>query len=197
MAGKPNYYFFVAAVITSEKERDRFRNLFNDMFPDKPEMIRRDYVHQQNAVSTFSFISDSIINWESISKFRDEVLDSSEATVLEVVSNCPELPPIEIEGWKPSAPKPSFCFSITALNNFKWSWMDWFRPSPQEVLIKRIEDQFFHFEEFGRYSCGMNLSGHRISFHLESPDPIEEGEKKKVIEMFKSPNITILSTFEN
>lgn len=194
---KPNYYFFLAAVITPQAERERFRKLFGDKFPDSPKMIRRSYTFQQNGVSTFSFVSNEIINWGSISNFRDEILDSSEATLLEALSNCPELPPIKFEGWEPSPPRPTYVYVITVLTNFKWSWVDLFRPSPLEVLIKKIEDKFFHLEEFGRYSCGLNTGGRRISFHLESPEPIEESEKKKINEMFKNPNISILTIFEN
>ena len=121
MVDKPTYYFFIAAAIPSNKEREDLKKIFDVSFPDTPEMIRKTFVCQQNGVSTFSYISSSVINWKAMMTFRDKIFNSVEAVMLELISNCPDFPPIEIKGWTPSNPKPSFIYSIIVLANFRWS----------------------------------------------------------------------------
>ena len=105
---QPNYFFFLSAYIDSEVEREKLRNLFNETFKNEPGMIRRSYVLQPNGICTFSQTSEKIIGWEAMSKFRDEILRSESATLLQLLSNCHDNPPVKIGGIAPE-PATLFC----------------------------------------------------------------------------------------
>lgn len=197
MPKKPNYFFFLSTYIKDQTERDRLRELFNNEFSDRPSMIRRSYSFQSNEISTFSLTSEEVISWDAMAKFRDAVLDSNEATLLQLLSNCTDYPPMKIEGFEAQPPRPTHVFAVSVVTDFKPSWIDWFRPSPLEVLIKKIEDQFYRFETEGRYSSGLNISGKRISLYMDSLKPIDVDLKTRTLGLFKDPNITIITTFEN
>lgn len=197
MAKEPSYYYFLVAKIKKLHVVNAYRALFHDIFDGQAGLIEVGIQPGTGEKLTlFSVTAAAMIDPSNMDTFNTKVFSAEDATLVETWTNCPDLRIIGELGGDVTV-QPGFVFA--GYLRCKTSIMDLLQTSKREIVCSQLEELLRSFEDEGIYSAIWypNLKQKTFRFHIESPIPITETHREKLMKVLKQEGIEDLSIFEN